>query len=156
MSPGFFVSLTARAVGIHLILATQRPSVAVIADSVAAKSLADAIEIAGAMALECEPSGTEGICSPLMGIGVCLPGGEPVYVPAGTELKALQPVIESAGVKLYVHDYKVVWLALRKNGVAPARAAFVAATRYSYAARPARASLAPAGTSAASSPAGFQ
>ena len=103
---------------------TQRPSVAVIADSVAAKSLADAIEAAGAMALECEPSGTEGICAPLMGIGVCLSGGEPVYVPAGTELKALQPVIESAGVKLYVHDYKAVWLALRKNGVAPARAAF--------------------------------
>ena len=103
---------------------TQRPPVAVIADSLAAKSLADAIKAAGAMALECEPGGTEGICSPLMGIGVCLPGGEPVYVPAGTELKALQPVIESAGVKLYVHDYKVVWLALRKNGVAPARAAF--------------------------------
>ena len=103
---------------------TQRPPVAVIADSLAAKSLADAIEAAGAMALECEPGGTEGICSPLMGIGVCLPGGEPLYVPAGTELKALQPVIESAGVKLYVHDYKVVWLALRKNGVAPARAAF--------------------------------
>jgi DNA polymerase-1 len=103
---------------------TQRPPVAVIADSLAAKSLADAIKAADAMALECEPGGTEGICSPLMGIGVCLPGGEPVYVPAGTELKALQPVIESAGVKLYVHDYKVVWLALRKNGVAPARAAF--------------------------------
>jgi len=103
---------------------TQRPPVAVIADSLAAKSLADAIKAAGAMALECEPGGTEGICSPLMGIGVCLPGREPVYVPAGTELKALQPVIESAGVKLYVHDYKVVWLALRKNGVAPARAAF--------------------------------
>jgi len=103
---------------------TQRPPVAVIADSLAAKSLADAIEAAGAMALECEPSDTEGMCSPLMGIGVCLPGGEPVYVPAGTELKALQPVIESAGVKLYVHDYKAVWLALRKNGVAPARAAF--------------------------------
>jgi DNA polymerase I len=103
---------------------TQRPPVAVIADSVAAKSLADVIEAAGAMALECEPSGTEGICSPLMGIGVCLPGGEPVYVPAGTELKALQSVIESAGVKLYVHDYKAVWLALHKNGVAPARAAF--------------------------------
>jgi len=103
---------------------TQRPPVAVIADSVAAKSLADAIEAAGAMALECEPSGTEGICSPLMGIGVCLPGGEPVYVPAGTELKALQSVIESAGVKLYVHDYKAVWLALHKNGVAPARASF--------------------------------
>jgi DNA polymerase-1 len=103
---------------------TQRPPVAVIADSLAAKSLADAIKAAGAMALECEPGGTEGICSPLMGIGVCLPGGEPVYVPAGTELKALQPVIESADVKLYVHDYKAVWLALRKNGVAPARAAF--------------------------------
>ena len=103
---------------------TQRPPVAVIADSLATKSLADAIEAAGAMALECEPSGTEGIGSPLMGIGVCLPGGEPVYVPAGTELKALQPVIESADVKLYVHDYKAVWLALRKNGVAPARAAF--------------------------------
>ena len=103
---------------------TQRLPVAVIADSLAAKSLADAVEAAGAMALACEPSGTEGSCSPLMGIGVCLPGGEPVYVPAGTELKALQPVIESAGVQLYVHDYKAAWLALRKNGVAPARAAF--------------------------------
>ncbi|MEP6600283.1 MAG: DNA polymerase I [Nitrospirota bacterium] len=103
---------------------TQRLPVAVIADSLAAQSLADAIQATGAMALECEPSGTEGMCSPLVGIGVCLPEGEPVYVPAGTELKALQPVIESAGVKLYVHDYKAVWLALRKNGVVPARAAF--------------------------------
>jgi DNA polymerase-1 len=103
---------------------TPRPAVSVIADAGSAESLRAALVDAGAVALHCELSGPEVLRSTLVGIGLCLPGGEPLYVPAGNELKTLQSALESSGAKLYVHDYKTAWLALCKAGVPPAKAAF--------------------------------
>ena len=103
---------------------TTRVPVSVIADQRAATSLLEAIAAAGAVALRCELSGGDVLRPILVGIGLCLPDGEPVYVPAGTELKTVQPALESSRVKLYVHDYKAAWLALRTAGIVPVRAAF--------------------------------
>ena len=102
---------------------TEARPVSVVADSLAAANLADAIRAAGTVAIQCELSGTQTVCSALLGVGLCLPSGEPAYVPAD-ELKILQPVLEAASTTISAHDYKVARLALRRAGISPAKSGF--------------------------------
>lgn len=103
--------------------APGRP-VAIVEDASAVQKLTGMINESGAVAIHCELSGSDTIRSTLLGVGVCVPSGDPMYVPAGTELKLLAPVLESPSTILVAHDYKSTWLALQKAGMSPMASGF--------------------------------
>ena len=100
-----------------------RKPVAIVDDPSAQARIAQELNEAGAVALECELTNGDPFTAALLGIAVFSGTGEPVYLPGPSGVSALRPVLESS-TKVFAHDLKAAWLALRRAGVTLAAPGF--------------------------------
>lgn len=94
----------------------SREDIPVLADSAAFARLAEELRASGGGAIQCELTGLDPLRTGLLGMGVCLGPGKTAYLPAAGVM-ALRPALESPATKIYAHDFKTAWLALRRVGV---------------------------------------
>ena len=92
-------------------------SVTLLDDPTAVSELTADVMAVGVVAIQCELTGADPLRATLLGLGVCTPTGDPGYLPAESGLKALQAVLEPSSTKIYAHDFKTAWVALRRAGI---------------------------------------
>jgi len=95
----------------------SREPVRVLEESSSCEDLAEKIFAAGEVAIHCELSGTDALRTELLGLGICPGSGEPCYLAGRSWLGILRGVLQDGPTKLYAHDFKVAWVALRRAGV---------------------------------------
>ncbi len=94
-----------------------REGIPVLADPAAWARLGEDLRASGSLAIQCELTGADPLRAGLLGMGICLGPGKTVYLPGEAGLTALRPALESPTTKIYAHDFKTAWLALRRVGV---------------------------------------
>jgi DNA polymerase-1 len=93
--------------------------VAILDEPFALGRLVEEIKASGAVAIQCELTRPDPLRAVLLGVGVCPCPGKPVYLPGESGLAVLRPALEAPSTRIYAHDFKAAWVALRRVGVSP-------------------------------------
>lgn len=101
-----------------------REPVAILDEPFALGRLVKEIKASGAVAIQCELTGVDPLRAAIVGVGMCPYPGKPVYLPGEAGLRAVKATMEDPSIKVYAHDFKTAWVALRRAGVSPASPGF--------------------------------
>ncbi len=98
--------------------------VVVLDDPATITRLLEDIRASGEVAIQCELTGADPLRAAIMGVGMCPYPGKPVYLHGEAGLAAVRAAVDDPSTKIYAHDFKTAWIALRRAGISPTEPGF--------------------------------